>query len=218
LVRRREKEESLQRLSVNPAKNAYTPTISPEASTSISAARDTFGRPGISIMFPEMSTTKSGSRGKRSVRHIQSPACRRPKHRIIGKRVLRFGDADRKIPEAPFRKFPQFALGLSTKAKSRCPVYLLRNLFDLSFQGILMRINQFGRSRWVFFDRTGWRLLRYLGSRISIREEVQRRTEFSFHLNGYRNRSMRDCSPGIRKPPRSDGTYAGRNRFSAELR
>src|ERR1700739_4304577 len=33
------------------------PTISPAASTSTSTARDTFGKPGISIMLPEITTT-----------------------------------------------------------------------------------------------------------------------------------------------------------------
>src|SRR2546423_2437310 len=35
----------------------YTPMISPFSFTSMLAARETFGRPGISIMFPEITTT-----------------------------------------------------------------------------------------------------------------------------------------------------------------
>src|SRR5271170_6536595 len=39
-----------------PPAASQTPMISPESSTSMEAVRETFGRPGISMMFPEMTT------------------------------------------------------------------------------------------------------------------------------------------------------------------
>src|SRR5215831_16309373 len=53
---------SMQRSSFYPSPNDETlpqmPMILPESSTSIDAARETFGSPGISIMLPEIATTK----------------------------------------------------------------------------------------------------------------------------------------------------------------
>src|SRR5581483_581746 len=57
---------------------AYTPLITPSSSTSIDAARDTFGRPGINIMFPQITTTKpapaeSEASVTRSVQPVGAP-------------------------------------------------------------------------------------------------------------------------------------------------
>src|SRR5579871_1228553 len=39
-------------------RSVQTPRICPESSRSMDAARETLGRPGMSIMLPEMTTTK----------------------------------------------------------------------------------------------------------------------------------------------------------------
>ena len=45
-------------ISAPPGVCDYTPVISPSAFTSMAAAREIFGSPGMSIMFPAITTTK----------------------------------------------------------------------------------------------------------------------------------------------------------------
>jgi len=90
-----------------------TPMMAPESSTSMEEAREIFGRPGMSIMLPEITTTNAAPEESEAFCDAERPAGRSAEPLgIIGQGVLRLGDADRQFSIAPFCELLQPRFGL----------------------------------------------------------------------------------------------------------
>ena len=73
----------------------------PESSTSMDSARDTLGRPGMSIMFPAMTTTNPAPADKRCVRDVERPAGRSAETLGLSVREIAFSRCRRVTGHTP---------------------------------------------------------------------------------------------------------------------
>src|SRR5690348_10561515 len=102
--------------------NNQTPVICPASFTSIDAARETFGSPGISIMFPEITTTNPAPAEReasvtRSVHPVGAP-------RILGSSVNEYCVLAMHTGNFPYphpENCRSFVLATSLKATSAAP-------------------------------------------------------------------------------------------------